>query len=181
MNQVHVVGHDLQVVGLVNLTFNFETLLERVHGVLQELLLVLILLLDVRVHIAILCALVLNESVQTLVEFGLELSMVISVLDYLVHSVLEVIDIGLVIANLVSVGRNRLGNQSLSYTEVLDHETKRGVDRIVLIQLLVERTSSVPETGNLKFFRCYVLPEIANLFIEHELELFQLLSLLLQM
>ena len=71
MDQIHVVGHDLQIVGLVNLTFNFETLLERVHGVLQELLLVLILLLDIRVHIAVLGALVLNESVQTLVKFGL--------------------------------------------------------------------------------------------------------------
>ena len=54
--------------------------------------------------------------------------MVISVLDNLVHSVLEVIDVRLVIANLVSISRNRLGNQSLSNAEVLDHETKRGVN-----------------------------------------------------
>ena len=106
--------------------------------------------------------------------------MIIGVLDNLINSILEVVDVSLVIANLVSVGRDCLSNQSLSNTQVLNHETKRSVNRVVLVQLLVKRASSGSETVNLKFFWRDVLPEIANFLIEHELELFKLLGLLLQ-
>ena len=180
VNQVHVVCHDLKVVRLVNLALNFESLLEGRHRVLQELLLVLVLLLDVRLHIAVLRPLVLDERVQTLVQLALQLGVVIGVLHDLVYSVLEIVDVSLVVADCISVCGNCFGNQGLPHTEVLDHETERCVDGVVLIQLCIERAGPVFETQNLGLLWRDVLPEVANLFIEDELELFELLSLLLQ-
>ena len=70
-DQIHVVSHDLQVVCLVDLAFNLETLLQRVHRVFEELLLVLVLKLDAWVHVAVLSPLVCNKVVQTLVDSNL--------------------------------------------------------------------------------------------------------------
>ena len=43
LDKIHVVSHDLQVVCLVDLAFDLETLLQRVHRVFKELFLVLVL------------------------------------------------------------------------------------------------------------------------------------------
>ena len=50
--------------------------------------------------------------------------MIIGVLDNLVDGILEVIDLGIIVADVVTVCRNSLGDQRLTNTEVLDHETE---------------------------------------------------------
>ena len=116
------------MVSLVNLAFDLEAFLERVHRILEELLLVLVLLLDARVDVAVLRLLVLNKAKQALVHRNLQLLVIVRVLDYLVDSVLEVVDVCVVVADDVSVRRDSLRNQRLSYAQVLDHEAERGVD-----------------------------------------------------
>ena len=79
---------------------------------------------DIRLHIAILGFLVLNEAEKALVDGNLQLLVIIGVLDNLVDGILEVIDLGIIVADVVTVCRNSLGDQRLTNTEVLDHETE---------------------------------------------------------
>lgn len=123
-DQVHVVGHDLQVVCFVDLAFDLEAFLERLHGVIEEFALVLILLLDVGVDVAILRLLILNELVKGLVYGNLQLRVIVSVLDYLVDGIFEVADNRVVVANNVTVRFNLLLDETLAHTQVLHHETE---------------------------------------------------------
>ena len=68
MDQVHVISHDLQVIGLVDLAFNLEALLERLDRVDQEFSLVVILLFNVRVDVSIFGLLVFDELEQRLLD-----------------------------------------------------------------------------------------------------------------
>ena len=61
-DQIHVVAHNQNVVGFVDLPFDIESLFQGLHGVLQELALVFILLLDVGVYVSILRFLVFDET-----------------------------------------------------------------------------------------------------------------------
>ena len=88
----------------MDLIFNFKSLLQRGDGVLEELLLIVIFLLDVGVDVPVFGLLILNEVEETLVHSDLELLMVICVLDYLVNGVFEVVDSCLVVADDVPVG-----------------------------------------------------------------------------
>jgi len=142
-NQVHVVCHDLQVVGFMDLTLDLQALLERVHGILKELSLVFILLLNVWIDVAVLGLLILNELVKGLVDRDLELGVVVSARDHLVDSVFEVADNGVVVANDVSVGLNLLLDEALAHAQVLHHKAERCVDAVVLFQLFVHRAGAV--------------------------------------
>ena len=68
MDQVHVISHDLQVIGLVDLAFNLEALLERLDRVDQEFSLVVILLFNVRVDVSVFGFLVFDELEQRLLD-----------------------------------------------------------------------------------------------------------------
>ena len=116
LNEHHVVGHDLQGVGLVDLIFDLETFLQGVHRILQELSLVIILLLDVRIDITILGFLILDEVKETLVHSNFQLLVIISVLNDLVNSVFEGVDIGVVSSNDVSVLLNGSLDNTLAYS-----------------------------------------------------------------
>lgn len=133
-DQVHIVGHDLQVVSLVDLAFDLEALLKRRHRVLQELPLVLVLLRDVGVDVPVLGLLVLDEVEEALVHSDLQLLVVVSVLDYLVDCVLEVVDDGVVVADDVPVSLNALLNETLAHAKVLNHEAETGIDSIEVPQ-----------------------------------------------
>ena len=61
-DQIHVVAHNQNVVGFVDLPFDIESLFQGLHGVLQELALVFVLLLDVGVYVSILRFLVFDET-----------------------------------------------------------------------------------------------------------------------
>lgn len=135
---------------------------------------------DIRLHIAILGFLVLNEAEKALVDGNLQLLVIIGVLDNLVDGILEVIDLCIVIADVVTVCSNSLGNQCLTNSEVLDHETERGVDRVKLGQLLVKFLCLHFQAIHLAFFRSNILPEVTNLLVKNEFELLKLLSLLLK-
>ena len=122
----------------MDLALDFKTLLERVHGILEELLLVLVFLLNVRVHVAVLCLLVGDEAEETLVDGDLQLLMVVRVLHNLVDCVFEIVNECVVVADDVAIRRNGLCNKGLSDTKVLDHEAEGGIHGVVLVQLLVK-------------------------------------------
>lgn len=144
LNQVHVVSHDLQVVGLVDLALNLKALLEGVHGVLEELALVFILLFDVRVDVAILGLLIFHEVEKTLVDGDFQLLMIIRILHHLVNSVLEVVDDCVVVADDVAVRFDGFLNETLADAKIFDHEAETGVDLVVLLEALVHRTGAGP-------------------------------------
>ena len=121
----------------MDLAFNFEALLKRRHRVLQELPLVLVLLGDVGVDVSILGLLVLDEVEEALVHGDLQLLVIVSVLDNLVHSVLEVVDDGVIVADYVPVCLNSLLNETLAHAKVLNHEAETGIDSIEVPQSLV--------------------------------------------
>ena len=66
-----VISHDLQIVSLVNLALDLEAFLERMHRVFQEFPLIVVLEFELRVHIAVLGFLVLNEAKKTLIDGNL--------------------------------------------------------------------------------------------------------------
>ena len=114
-DQLLVVGHDLQVVSLVDLALDLEALLKRLHRVLQELPLVLVFLRDVGADVSALGLLVLDEVKETLVYSNLQLLVVVRVLDHLVDCVLEVVDDRFVVADYVPVCLNALLNETLAH------------------------------------------------------------------
>ena len=83
----------------MNLTLDLQAFPERIYRVIKELLLINVLFLDTRHNVSILGFLVLDEMEQALVYGNLQLLMVVSILDHLVHSILEVVDGGFVLAN----------------------------------------------------------------------------------
>ena len=137
LDQLHVVSHNLQVVSLVDLTLNLEALLERVHRVLQEFLLVFVLLLDVWIDVTILGLLVFNELKKTVVHGNLQLLMIISVLHDLIDGILKAVDERVVVSDDVTISHDRLLDHALTHTQVFDHETKRGIHLVVLLKALV--------------------------------------------
>ena len=62
LDKVHIVRHDLQIVSFVNLTFVLETLLQREHRVIQELLLIFIFTLNVLIDLSVFLLLILDEA-----------------------------------------------------------------------------------------------------------------------
>ena len=128
LDQVHVVGHDLKVVRLMNLAFRLKSLFQRVHGVLQELPLVLILVLNVLIDLAVLLLLILDKPEQALVHSDLELLVIISELHDLVHCILEVVDDRVVVAKHVPILLYMLLNDPLSHPQILHHEPQTGVN-----------------------------------------------------
>ena len=138
-------------------------------------------MLDVWVYVTVLCLLVLDEIEKALVDRDLQLLVIISVLNNLVDSILEVVDIGFVVPDNFTVSSNSLRNQGLTNTEILNHKAERSIDRVVVVQLLVKRLRPFTKAGNLELFRGNILPEISDLLIKNKLELLKLLSLFLQM
>ena len=92
---------------------------------------------DVGVDVSILGFLVLDEIEEALVHSDLQLLVVVSVLDYLIDCVLEVVDDGVVVADYVSVRLNALLNETLAHAKVLNHEAETRIDSIEVPQSLV--------------------------------------------
>ena len=63
------------------------------HGIVEILLLVFVLLSDIGVYFNVLSLLVLDVLVETVVDDALELFVIIDVLDHPVDSVLEATDV----------------------------------------------------------------------------------------
>ena len=63
------------------------------HGIVEILLLVVVLLSDIGVYFNVLSLLVLDVLVETVVDDALELFVIIDVLDHPVDSVLEATDV----------------------------------------------------------------------------------------
>ena len=127
LDQVHVVGHDLKIVRLMNLAFRLKALFQRVHGVLQELPLVLILILNVLVDLPVLLLLIIDEPEQTLIHSDLKLLVIIGELHNLIHCILEIVDHCVVIAEHITILLNVLLNYPLSHPQILHHETQTSI------------------------------------------------------
>lgn len=84
---------------------------------------VLVLLLDVRVDVSILCLLMFDKIEETLVDSDLELLMVICVLNHLVDGILHIVDECVVVANDVTIGCDCFGDEGLADAQVLNHYT----------------------------------------------------------
>ena len=93
------------------------------HRILEELALSLVLLLDVGVDVTILRLLILNEIEEALIDSNLQLLMIIRILNDLVDSILEVVDVSLIVPNDVSIGLDRFLDHTLSQSEIFDHVT----------------------------------------------------------
>ena len=106
--------------------------------------------------------------------------MIIRVLHDLVYCILHIVYHVSVVASNIMISRYSFCNERLSHAQVFYHKAEGGIHRVVLGKLLVQRASAIPQVSYLKFFRGDVLPQISDLFVEHKLELFKLLGLLLQ-
>ena len=157
LQQVHVLAHDQDVVRLVDLIFDFDSLLQRVHGVLEELALVFVLLLDVRVNLTVLRLLVLDEVEETSVDGNLQLLVIIGVLDDLVDGVFELVDVVVVVPDDVAVRLDRLLDDTLSQPEIFNHVAKAGIHIVESPQSLVHLSGLVPQICNLELFGSDVL------------------------
>jgi hypothetical protein len=104
---------------------------------------------------------------------------VVRVLNALVDSVFKVADDRVVVSNDVSIFENRCLDASLLSTEIFNHKAKTGIDWIVLLELFVHRTSTVPQIDNFELFGGDVLSQISDFFVKYKLEFFELLSLFL--
>ena len=164
----------------MNLTFRLKSLFQRVHGILQELSLVLILILNVLIDFAVLLLLILDKPEQTLVHSDLKLLVIIGELHDLVHCILEVVDDRVIVAKHVPILLNVLLNDPLPHPQILHHEPQTGINRVVLLQLFVHRPGSIAQAGNFELLGRDVLAQIPNFLIQHKLELLQLLGLFLQ-
>ena len=180
LDQLDVLSHDVHVVLLVDLLLLVKSLLQRVLGVVQVSLLVLVLLLDIWIDFNVLHLLVLNEEVEVLIDNPLQLIKVIDVLSYPIDGILEALDLDLVPSNLGSVLLDQLLHVLLSSSQVIHDVTQVSVDLVELSQVLVHvirfffQTSDFHATGSdvsLKFF---------DLVVQHELELLELLGFLFE-
>ena len=166
-------AHYENVVSLVDLPFNLESLLKRHIGVVQELALVFIFLLDVGIDVAILRFLVLDKIEKTLVDSNLQLLVIIRVLDYLVYGIFKVVNASVVVPNDVSVGLNRLLNDTLPEPQVFYHVTQTRINIVVILsESFIHGSSTVPQSLSLNLLRRNVFSEISNFLIKHKLEFF---------
>lgn len=149
-------------------------------GVLEVPLLVVVFLLDLWVDINALRLLVLDVFDQVLVHGNLQGVVFVDVLDHAVYSVLEVVDVHPVVANEVSVLHNHLLHGLLTGAEIVNHETKLGIDRVILPQFFVHLVRLDSEEEYLLLSRCDVPSELLDLVVEDVFELLELLCLLLE-
>lgn len=115
-----------------------------------------------------------------MVDGDLQLLVVIREIDHLVDGILEVVDEGVIVSDDVAVRCDRLCNQGLANAQIFNHEAQRRVHLVVLLELSVHRLGLTSQVGDFEFFRRDILPQVPDLLVEHEFELFELLRLLLQ-
>ena len=111
-----------------------------------------------------------------MIDCGLQLLLVIDELYDFVARVLEILD-DCVIALYRSTGyANHVEQVRLASTEIFDHETKAGVHLVVLLQSLVHLLCLELQIVYFGLLRGNITPQVLDLRIEHEFELFQLLG-----
>ena len=106
----------------MDLTFDLKSLLKRVHGVLQELLLIFVFHFDVLVDIFVPSFLILHEVVQALIHCLLQCVLVIDVLNNFMTGVLEVFNDHIVISDDITAQTDSVPNLGLSHAQVFYHK-----------------------------------------------------------
>lgn len=133
LNQVDVVDHDVEVVFFVNLTLFLKSFLESAHTVGQELLLVLILLLDVRVNCDCLHRLVLHILEQTVGDSTFKLVKIINILHHPVYSGLKALYLTFILADEHAVTLVKLVHLLLPVLQLINDQTQVSVDSVVTL------------------------------------------------
>ena len=103
LDELYVGVHDVQVLLLVDLTLRLKPLLQRVQGVLEVPLLVVVLLLYFWVVVLFLCLLVLDVLAEVGPHSFLQGLLGVNMWHYSVDCVLEAVYVHVVVADLVSV------------------------------------------------------------------------------
>lgn len=137
INQLEIQNHDGAVLLLVNLMLLLLSLLKSGQRGLEVLSLIVHLLFDVSIDINRLGVLLLNPWVKVLVHHLLELLKVIDVLGTPIDSVFEGSDLDIVVSDLGPVLGDGLHHVGLPLLQVINHETKIGVQRVELHKLLI--------------------------------------------
>ena len=106
--------------------------------------------------------------------------MIVSVLNDLIDSIFEVVDDRVIVPLDNSILLDEVLDETLTHSQVFHHEAKTCIHRVVLLKFLIHRACSFSQALDLELLRRNVLSQVSNLLIEHKLELFQLLGLLLQ-
>jgi hypothetical protein len=123
LNKLDIFSHDIHVVLLMDLLLLFQSLFQRVLGVIKVAFLVLVLLLDIWIDFYVLHLLVLDEVVKVLIDHSLELIEVINVLSDPVDSVLETLDFDIISPDLCSIFLDQLLHVLLTSSQVINNVT----------------------------------------------------------
>jgi hypothetical protein len=179
LDKFDIFSHDVHVVLLVDLLLLFQSLFQRVLGVIEVAFLVLVLLLDIWINFDVLHLLVLDEVVKVLINHSLQLIEVINVLSDPVNSVLEALDFNIISSNLCSVFLDQLLHVLLTSSQVINNITKICVNLVKLSQVFVHVVGLFLQSSDLHSSWGNVSLELLDFVIKYELELLKLLSLLL--
>jgi len=179
-DKVHVLLHDILIILTVDLVLLLKTLLQRVVRRIKILPLVSVFFPNIRVHVHILDLVIFHVFVQTVHERLLELIMVIDVLNGPVNVVLELTDNSVKFANIGPVIFNQLLHVLLPITQVINCKAESTVGSIASLKIVVHQFSVYFELVDGGLSGCNIALQVLDLVVEHKLELFKLLSFLLE-
>eukprot|EP00356_Strombidium_inclinatum_P008187 CAMPEP_0170487790 /NCGR_PEP_ID=MMETSP0208-20121228/6521_1 /TAXON_ID=197538 /ORGANISM="Strombidium inclinatum, Strain S3" /LENGTH=383 /DNA_ID=CAMNT_0010762185 /DNA_START=120 /DNA_END=1273 /DNA_ORIENTATION=+ len=179
LQQVDVLTHDLLVLLLVDVLILLQHLSQVVNVVLEVAALVRILTVEVSVAGFVL-QLFLHVLLVQANNAGLELLEVGDVVQALEDVVLKLLLVALLLVEVLPQVLHFVGETFLAHTEIVDDEGQVLVDTVEVLELLSHLVCLLIEVGDFLLSGANVSLELFNFIIEHELELFKFLSLLLQ-
>ena len=180
-NQLDVVIHDVQMLFLVDVTLTLQSLLERVHRVVEVLLLILVFLLYVGVDLHILHLLVFYVFEQTVIYCALQLIVVVRVRYHEVNCVLKALDVGVILTNALAMLLDDVDHLFLTGSKVINDIAEVSIDVVELLQRPVHVVRAVSQRTDFSFSRLDFKLKLLDFVVQHKLELFELLRLLLQL
>ena len=139
------------------------------------------LLLNVAVLDHDLLVVVLHESRELLDHAHLQLLKIVNVLGYPVDRILEASNVARIRADRGVGCADSCLHVFLFEAEIFDKETEVGVQRIELLKLEIHCLRLITQLSCLNLLRRDLFLQLLNTIIKHKFELFELLSLLLQL
>lgn len=179
LEQLHILLHDARVLLLVDILVFLEHLSQIADVVLEVLALVSVLAVEVCIALLILDFLLdvlLVEADDTLLEL-LEVSDVVKALE---HIVLELLLEALLLIELFSQVRHLVSETFLSHTQVVHDQCEVLVHTVKVLELLSHLVCLLIQFLDLDLPGPNVSLQFLYLVVKNELELFEFLSLLLE-
>ena len=125
----------------MNLFFFLKSLLQRMMRWLQVFFLVDVLFFNVRIDLHIFDSAVFHIWVQLLVNWSLQLVMIIDVLNNFVHSILETLNVNIISSNPSSWFSDKFTHFFLTSTQVINKDTIGWVNCVATFQFIVHLPS----------------------------------------